>query len=142
MVGAGDKKEKGAVGKAGEDAAVHWLEAKGFIIRDRNWRSHHREIDIIAESPQAVHIVEVKTRSLPEFCRSAPLDIASETLDPASAVDSRKQSRLVAAANHYIALNHITKEVQFDIVAVILYPDGSPSIEYIPAAFFPITFGR
>ena len=35
-------------GQWGEDLAVQHLKSKGYTIRDRNWRSGHREIDIIA----------------------------------------------------------------------------------------------
>ncbi len=30
-----------ALGKAGEDAAVFYLERNGYAIRDRNWRKNH-----------------------------------------------------------------------------------------------------
>ncbi len=143
LVEAVDKRErtgKSAVGKSGEEAAVQWLESHGFTVLDRNWRSHHLELDIIARTPRALHIVEVKTRSLPGIAAET-LDSAA-TIDPAAAVDQRKQARLVAAASRYIALNHIALEVQFDIISVILDPAGHPSVEYIPSAFFPITYGR
>ena len=36
------------LGKAGENAAVTYLEQQGYIIRDRNWRKGHFELDIVS----------------------------------------------------------------------------------------------
>ena len=36
------------LGKIGEDLAVEYLQDKGYQILERNWRSGHKEIDIIA----------------------------------------------------------------------------------------------
>ena len=35
------------LGKAGENAAVAYLEQKGYLIRNRNWRKGHFELDIV-----------------------------------------------------------------------------------------------
>ena len=53
------------LGTEGENAAAEFLISKGLIIRERNWRFRHLEVDIIAESAGGcLHIVEVK-RVLP-----------------------------------------------------------------------------
>ena len=36
------------LGKAGEDAAVDYLERHDYVIRHRNWRKGHFELDIVA----------------------------------------------------------------------------------------------
>lgn len=114
-------------GRRGEEVAAAWLEARGFRVVERNWRSGHKEVDLVAESRYAVHIVEVKTLTPPLLSL------------PAEKVDARKQARLVAAARRLIAERHIDCEVQFDIVAVVL--DGEePQVEYIPEAFYPIFY--
>ena len=114
-------------GRRGEEVAAAWLEARGFRVVERNWRSGHKEVDLVAESERAVHIVEVKTLTPPLLSL------------PAEKVDARKQARLVAAARRLIAERHIDCEVQFDIVAVVL--DGEePKVEYIPEAFYPIFY--
>ena len=51
------------LGKAGENAAVAYLEQKGYLIRDRNWRKGHFELDIVAAKDNELIVVEVKTRS-------------------------------------------------------------------------------
>ena len=116
-------------GRRGEDAALAWLEERGFRLLDRNWRSGHKEIDLVVESDARIHFVEVKTLTPPAAIR------------PAEKVDGHKQAALVTAAGSYMASRHIVKEVQFDVVSVIL-GDGLPEVEYIPDAFIPIRFGR
>jgi putative endonuclease len=114
-------------GRRGDEVAAAWLEARGFRVVERNWRCGHKEVDLVAESERAVHIVEVKTLTPPLLSL------------PAEKVDARKQARLVAAARRLIAERHIDCEVQFDIVAVVL--DGEePKVEYIPEAFYPIFY--
>ena len=121
------------VGKRGEKEALEYLQLQGLELRERNWRSGHFEVDLIMESADALHIVELKSLTTASGDRSA-----------FDRVDWKKQHNLVSAARRYIAFKHITKEVQFDIVAVT-FSDGSAAggnseakIEYLPNAFFPI----
>ena len=108
--------------------ALAWLEHRGFRLLDRNWRSGHKELDLVMESDDRVHIVEVKTLTPPLL------------VQPFEKVDAAKQARLATAARHYIAARHVRKEVQFDVVSVTL--DGEDAeVEYIPEAFYPIRFG-
>ena len=43
-------------GQKGENAAFEALLAKGYLIRDRNWRSGKNEIDIVAEKDNVLLI--------------------------------------------------------------------------------------
>lgn len=117
--------KKNETGRRGEDLALDWLLARGFKLRDRNWRSGHKELDLVMESGDRVHVVEVKTLTPPLLTK------------PFEKVDSRKQARLVEAARHYIAERKVRKEVQFDVVSVVL-DGGQVEVEYIPEAFYPI----
>ena len=49
-------------GQISEDRAAAYLMARGYTIRDRNWRVGHKEIDIIAQKDGVIAIVEVKAR--------------------------------------------------------------------------------
>ena len=69
-------------GGAAEEAAVLFLEGKGIRILERNFRSYHGEIDIIALEQEMILVVEVKMRSYGD-CGTA-----------AEAVDFRKQKRI------------------------------------------------
>ena len=50
------------LGKLGEERVAKYLKSKGFIILKRNWRDRFGEVDIIAETPENIVFVEVKTR--------------------------------------------------------------------------------
>ena len=120
--------KKSETGRLGEEIALAWLRERGFRLLDRNWHSGHKELDLVMESAARVHFVEVKTMTPPLLVR------------PFEKVDRLKQPRIVAAARQYIARNRIAKEVQFDVVSVILEKDA-PKVEYIPEAFIPIRCG-
>lgn len=49
-------------GLKAETAAADYLKAKGYEIKQRNWRTRWCEIDIVAEKDGAVYFVEVKYR--------------------------------------------------------------------------------
>jgi putative endonuclease len=49
------------LGKAGEEKACQFLKAKGLRILARNFHSRFGELDIVAQSAEAVHFVEVKS---------------------------------------------------------------------------------
>jgi len=117
------------LGKWGEDRALEYLENEGFLLRDRNWRNEHKELDLVMETPAKLHIIEVKTLREPS------------PIQPWEHVTPTKQRALVAAANSYIIENHIHKEVQFDIVSILVSPDGSTyDLRFIPEAFYPIYY--
>lgn len=120
---------KGSVkkGNLAEELAASWLEDHGFKIRERNYRIGHKEVDIIAESREKLHVVEVKSLTAPSL------------LNPSARVDLRKQTLLSSAASYYIKANGISKEVQFDIISIIVYPDRQ-DLEYLPNAFWPIYY--
>ena len=105
------------LGQAGEQAACEFLIARGYTVRETNWRLGKLEIDIIAQEPAAnrLHIVEVKTRA------------SIEHFDPMESINRAKIRHLVAAANGYI---------QYDVM--ILEGKGSDfRIHFIPNAFQP-----
>ncbi len=110
-------------GKTGEMISVAYLKDQGYRIRETNWQSNHQEIDIIAEKDDVLAIVEVKTRRSKKFG------------DPETFVTRQKQKMLVKAANHYIALSGIDKNVRFDIVSVLLQDDRH-QLHHIKDAFY------
>ncbi len=113
-------------GRKGEDAACAYLESLGHRILERNWRSGHLEIDIISETSDAVHFVEVKARTLPY---QAP---------PEEQVGPVKQRRITAAALGYLHRRQgFGKEVFFDVVSVIFSGTGT-EVEYFPQAWIPL----
>lgn len=114
-----------SLGRRGEQLALRWLEAKGLVLLESNWRWNHKEIDLIMESSDAIHFIEVKTLRAP---------VAHQ---PWEGVNPVKQRNISRAAEHFIFERHIRKEAHFDVVSIIFDGD-TPSLEYIPEAFFPI----
>lgn len=61
----GNKSSKGA---CGENMACRFLEKRGYILIDRNYRKPFGEIDIIAKSPSGILVfIEVKTMTKNPF---------------------------------------------------------------------------
>lgn len=98
------------LGAAGEAAAALYLAQQGYTLHERNWHSHHSEVDIIAEWHGTLVFVEVKTRSSADFGQ------------PYEAVDHDKEVRLVRAAHHYCRLKEHFGPWRLDIISLI----GSP----------------
>lgn len=111
------------LGKWGEDIAAAYLKHQGYTIIERDWKSGHRDLDIIALDGDTVVFVEVKTRSNRIFT------------DPEMAVDYQKIRHLQQAANHYIKYRHIDRDIRFDIIAVVGTMNDSPAIDHIKDAF-------
>jgi putative endonuclease len=93
---------------AGEDAAAESLRSSGMRILARNWRCKLGELDIVAADGRTLVFVEVKARTSGGF------------VDPALAVDYRKQLRLRRVAEAFIALeNPRFVTCRFDVVSVV-----------------------
>ena len=110
------------LGKLGEDLAVKYLQGKGYQILERNWRSGHKEIDIIALDGTTMVVVEVKTRKSDDFG------------EPDIAVGAMKQRMLIWAADAYVRYKKLDVEVRFDILSIVI-SDAEPEIEHIEDAF-------
>lgn len=108
-------------GRWGEAVAADYLTSKSYAIAERNWRSGHYEIDIVAYKGSRIIFVEVKTRS-------------NLYDDPIEAVDRNKAMRLIRAAIVYVEAHNINHDMQFDIIAVNGSKDNY-SIEHIADAF-------
>ena len=107
------------LGKWGEDLAARYLQQRGYVIVERDWRSGHRDIDIVALDGDTAVFVEVKTRRSRFFG------------EPEEAIDYRKRLSLQTAISHYVKMRHINCEIRFDIVTVVGTMDSEPEIDHI-----------
>ena len=116
------------MGKWGEDVVAAYLRQKGYVIRERDWRSGKRDIDIIALTPDSLTVVfvEVKTR-LPDSVTA-----------PEDAVDAVKIRNLCVAADNYVKMYGVEEELRFDIITVVGTRGCEPRIEHIEDAFNPL----
>ena len=121
------------LGQEGEKAIFEFLLARGWIIREQNWRMGKLELDLVVEDPvnRVLHIVEVKTRS------------SIEQFNPMDSITPKKQRNLINAANGYVNFYRLQMGVVFD-VAIVEGQPGAFKIHYIPNAFYPRvrTFSR
>ena len=106
------------IGALGEALAAKYLKKNGYKILERNRHESHNEIDLIVSDKRYLVFVEVKTRSV-----SAD-DLYLPYGSPASAVDKRKQARLLRAAQDYLRFhNKKAKQPRMDVVEVYLERD-------------------
>ena len=108
-------------GIEGEDKAANYLIREGYTILDRNWKSGHKELDIVAEKDGILVVVEVKTRT------------SSKYGNPEDAVTPKKIRNTVLAADAYIRFNRIDLPVRFDIISVL--SNSGDVINHIEDAF-------
>ncbi|MGH7218050.1 MAG: ribonuclease HII [Candidatus Microsaccharimonas sp.] len=52
-----------SIGGAAESKVADWLEAHGYLVTERNWKTKYCEIDIVATKDAEVYFIEVKYRS-------------------------------------------------------------------------------
>ncbi|MDX9857724.1 MAG: YraN family protein [candidate division Zixibacteria bacterium] len=108
------------VGRRYEDQAAAFYQRQGFAIVARNWRSGHKEIDLIVRRAELLVFVEVKASMSQEFGH------------PAARIDATKMKNLSSAAQAYMVEEGIdTCDCRFDVVTFFEgrlehYPDAFP----------------
>ena len=122
--------EHNLIGSHGEQLACRFLQEHGYEVLERNWRHGRHELDIIARKGPELVIVEVKTRS------------SDRHGQPAEAVKKGKRGLMIKAANAYVQATGCALALRFDILSVILHPEGKPYIHHTPDAFYPTTHDR
>lgn len=119
-----------ALGDSGERIVEAHLTRLGWRVLATRFRCAFGEIDVIAEEPapegRVIVFVEVKTRRGAAF--GAPIE----------AVNARKQARIVAVAETYLAQRHSEESdpaCRFDVAEVFVGPDGLAQVRLLRAAF-------
>lgn len=110
------------LGKKGEELAVAHLLKNGYEIVARNFTYQKAEVDIIARRHDILAVVEVKTRSTPDFG------------DPQEFVKKKQINQLVKAIDYFVNEHQLNVEVRFDIIAIIKNAAGT-RIEHLEDAF-------
>ena len=114
-----------AAGDSAESLALAWLQARGLVLVERNYRvargpgARGGEIDLVLRDRDGTLVfVEVRAR------RGSAHGGAAASVGPA------KQRALVFAAQHYLLRFNALPACRFDVVAV----DGG-RVEWLPGAF-------
>ena len=102
--------------------AVAHLLASGYEIAARNFMYQKAEVDIIARKDNILAVVEVKTRSTPDFG------------DPQDFVKKKQINQLVKAIDYFVNEHNLDVEVRFDIIAIIKNKAGT-RLEHLEDAF-------
>ncbi len=109
-----------ARGAWAEEQANQYLQEKGLQLIMKNYRCKCGEIDLVMQQKNSIVFIEVRYRKN-NFFGSA-----------AESIDRRKQSKLIAAAQHYLQSNKITARFpsRIDVIAIT----GKTQIEWIQNA--------
>jgi putative endonuclease len=111
------------LGKEGERIAELFLKKKGYKLIERNYRCTAGELDLVMLDHRVIVFVEVKTRT----------GIGYGT--PLEAVESRKQQKMVYAAQFFLSAKKLgQREARFDVVG-ISWPGTQLVVEHIENAF-------
>jgi putative endonuclease len=111
-------------GTRAETEACRYLEARGLVLLEKNFRCRGGEIDLVMREGPVVALVEVRMRSSDRFGGAA------------GSVDWKKQKRLIVAARYLTLVRSEMRKhpLRFDVVT--LEPEGSVlEIHWIRDAF-------
>lgn len=120
-----------ALGDRGEDVAAAYLEARGYLVLERQYRFERAELDLVCLEPAAhpqdggeLVFVEVKARTGSGYGR------------PEEAVTEAKQRHLFHAAEAYLHERRMERaRCRFDVIAV--HFDGQRThVEHFKDAFW------
>ena len=111
------------IGNEGENRAAAFLESKGFLIIERNWRTNGGEIDIIAFKNDTGVFVEVKT--LP----NGTIDMIQKELN------YQKQQRIIKTSKRFLLKHrqYSNSYIRFDVIVMDM--PGFEEVYHIENAF-------
>lgn len=114
-------------GRDAEDIAALFLEERGLVVLDRNYRFMKAEVDIVAIQEQEVVFVEVRSLKNARFGH------------PEETITELKKNLLYQAADAWLHERRMGgARMRFDVVSIVYENDEKkPEIEYFRNAFWP-----
>ncbi|MEI6146190.1 MAG: YraN family protein [Methylococcales bacterium] len=106
-------------GENAEQQAHDYLLKQGLKSVCRNYRCKQGELDLIMTDQHSLVIVEVKFRKSDKY--GSALECVTRT----------KQSRIIAATQHYLSTSPLNCPIRFDVIAI----SGDSKIEWVQNAF-------
>lgn len=111
-------------GDTGEEMAVAYLEAKGWMILDRNYSFQRAEVDIVAYDQTCIVFVEVKYRTSTRYGR------------PEEQIDQQKISQIYKGAEAWMYERKMEgSPTRFDVISIVQEGRSAPDIEHFEDAF-------
>ena len=107
-------------GKQAESVAAAWLQQRGLRLIARNWQCRFGELDLVLQDGATLVFAEVRLRSSDRFGGAA------------ASVDRRKQAKLIATAQLYLA-GRPSRPCRFDVV--LMRDASGAGMEWIRHAF-------
>jgi putative endonuclease len=134
------------LGAQGERLAVQHLEARGFEVIARNFRTRFGELDVVARDERFLVFCEVKTR----IARGVPAPGGTagsggmpgrvNPLGPFASIGPRKQRQVRAIAREWLAQGRLEgprpPEIRFDAIGISFDARGRLlALEHLEGAF-------
>jgi putative endonuclease len=121
------------LGARGEELAARHLEARGYRVVERNFRTRYGELDVVARDARFLVFCEVKTR----IVRAEP---GADVLLPFASIGPRKQRQVRAMAREWLTQGRLEgprpSELRFDAIGVSFDAHGRlVALEHLEAAF-------
>jgi putative endonuclease len=131
MSAEGDPRRR--LGARGEGLAARHLEARGYEVVERNFRTRYGELDVVARDARFLVFCEVKTRIVRQAAEA-------DVLGPFAAIGSRKQQQVRAMAREWLTQGRLEgprpQELRFDAIGVSFDAHGRlVALEHLEAAF-------
>ena len=123
MMRPSELRDRGRVGRRGEELAIGHLEGKGFQLVERNYRFERGEIDVVMKDGPELVFVEVKAR------RSSGYGSPEDSVTPHKRMQLRK-----VAEGFLFERNIENTPCRFDVVTV-RWGRGGPEFTHIENAF-------
>jgi putative endonuclease len=121
-----DQDPRHQLGRRGEHLAEKYLKQQGMKTIARHYSTPVGELDLVMRDGETVVFAEVKTRRDRKWA------------EPQDAVRYAKQRCLTRAAQWFIhRKGWDDRPCRFDMIGVILPPEGAPEVEHFPDAFPP-----
>ena len=118
------KNQNKITGNRGEELASKYLEKKGFLIVERNFRTRFGEIDIVCRDGQTLVFVEVKTK------------IGHDFGEPEEMVNKSKIGKVKRMGEVYLQDNKLDVACRVDVVAIVMESGGEVErIEHYQAVY-------
>lgn len=114
-----------AKGDAGEKVAVEFLQKIGCRIIETNFRSGHKEIDIIAENENEVlNFIEVKARFENRFGK------------PVEAFNDNKKNNIIEVSHYFMNKFNIKKRaINYGLISIEFIERGGVVLIYFENTF-------
>ncbi|MBV9214027.1 MAG: YraN family protein [Actinobacteria bacterium] len=122
-----------SIGERGERIAERHLIRSGYRILERNFRTRHGEIDLVASDARTIVFCEVKTR-----VDSGRMGV----IGPFDSIGPRKRRQVRSMASGWLQQRPPGRqrpardELRFDAIGVTLAPDGQVlRVDHLQGAF-------